>query len=247
MIYLKLFDTESDYLAYRDGANYLKPNVSLCDDNGDVYYNYPPPIIYDYVDLDLPSGTKWATQNVGARKPSDAGLYFQWGDTSGYTADQVGMDDEQKRFSQDNSDYKWYDTDKKTFTKYTTFGATLEIEDDAAHVNMGGDWHMPTPNQFQELLNTAYTTNEWTTLDGVNGRLFTSKKDSSKSIFIPAAGYAMNGLVNSSGDVGRVWSSTLSSGYVGGGLNLYFDSGSANIGYGGLNRYNGLHVRGVIG
>ena len=45
MKYLKLFDTESNYLAYRDGANYLKPNVSLCDDNGDVYYNYPPPLL----------------------------------------------------------------------------------------------------------------------------------------------------------------------------------------------------------
>ena len=43
MKYLKLFDTESNYLAYRDGSDYLKPNVSLLDDNGDVYYNYPPP------------------------------------------------------------------------------------------------------------------------------------------------------------------------------------------------------------
>ena len=199
------------------------------------------------MDLDLPSGTKWATQNVGARKPSEAGLYFQWGDTSGYTADQIGTSEGQKRFSQDNSDYKWYDTDKKTFTKYATFGAMLEIDDDAARIYMGGSWHMPTSTQIQELLNTAYTTNEWTTQDGVNGRLFTSKKDSSKSIFIPAAGNAMNGLVNSSGDVGRVWSSTLSSGYVGGGLNLYFDSGSTSMGYGGLNRYNGVPVRGVIG
>ena len=195
------------------------------------------------MDLDLPSGTKWATQNVGARKPSDAGLYFQWGDTSGYTADQIGTSEGQKRFSQDNSDYKWYSGE--TFTKYTTFGETLEIDDDAAHVNMGGDWHMPSPTQIQELIDN--TASNFETVDGVNGRLFTSKKDSSKSIFIPAAGSAMNGLVNNSGDVGRVWSSTLSPGYVGGGLNLYFDSGSTSMGYGGLNRYNGVPVRGVIG
>ena len=42
MKYLKLFDTESNYLAYRDGADYLKPNVSLSDDKGSVHYNYPP-------------------------------------------------------------------------------------------------------------------------------------------------------------------------------------------------------------
>ena len=44
MIFIKLFDTEDNYLAYRNSTNYLKPNVSLCDDNRDVYYNYPPPL-----------------------------------------------------------------------------------------------------------------------------------------------------------------------------------------------------------
>ena len=56
---------------------------------------------YDYVDFGLPSGTLWATCNVGASKPSDTGLYFQWGDTKGYTAEQVGKD---KQFDWD--DYK---------------------------------------------------------------------------------------------------------------------------------------------
>ena len=111
MKYLKEFSTENDYLTYRnDKSKYLKPNVSLCDDNGSVYYNYPPepkPNGHDYVDLGLPSGTLWATMNVGASKPSDAGLYFQWGDTQGYTADQVGTGDGKKKFSSDWSDYKW--------------------------------------------------------------------------------------------------------------------------------------------
>ena len=57
---------------------------------------------YDYVDLELPSGTKWATMNVGASKASDVGLYFQWGDTSGYTADQVGKD---KQFNWTNYEF----------------------------------------------------------------------------------------------------------------------------------------------
>ena len=147
MKYLKEFKTESDYLAYRDDkSKYLKPNVSLCDDNHDVYYNFtpPPPDFngHDYVDLGLPSGTLWATMNVGASEPSGAGLYFQWGDTSGYTANQVGTGDGEKKFSSDFSDYKFgfY----PNYSKYATEGAKLELEDDAAHVNMGGDWHMPT-------------------------------------------------------------------------------------------------------
>ena len=69
MIYLKLFNAENDYLTYRDGSSYQKPNVSLSDGNSTVYYNYPPkpkPNGHDYVDLGLPSGTLWATMNVGA-------------------------------------------------------------------------------------------------------------------------------------------------------------------------------------
>ena len=247
MKYLKRFSTESEYLAYRDDkSKYLKPNVSRSDDKGDVYYNYPPPIVYEAVDLGLPSGTKWATMNVGASKPSDAGLYFQWGDTSGYTADQVGTGEGKKKFASDWSDYKWNPSgDGETFTKYTTTGAALDLEDDAAHVHMGGSWHMPSPAQIQELINTANTTSTWTTQNGVNGRLFTSTKDTSKSIFIPAAGYAWDGSVLFSGGDGLVWSSMLSTDSVDSGQSLGFDSGYVNLFY--YSRYNGLSVRGVVG
>ena len=191
---------------------------------------------YDYVDLGLPSGTLWATCNVGASKASDAGLYFQWGDTVGYSKDQVGKD---KQFNW--SDYKWGTS--SNFTKYTTTGATLDLEDDAAHANMGGEWHMPSPKQIKELINN--TTNTWTTQDGVNGRLFTSKKDGTKSIFIPAAGGAWVGSGQVSGDDGYVWSSVLSTGYVDSGQLLGFNSGNVFLSSGG--RYNGLSVRGVVG
>ena len=196
---------------------------------------------YDYVDLDLPSGTLWATCNVGASKASDAGLYFQWGDTKGYTKEQVGIGEGQKKFASDESDYKFgvY----PNYTKYTTPGATLDLEDDAAHANMGGDWHMPTPIQISELLNN--TTNTWTTQDGVNGRLFTSKKDGTKSIFIPAAGNAWFGSVQNSGDYGYVWSSMLDTDDVIGGQLLDFYSGYVNLYY--YDRYYGFSVRGVIG
>lgn len=198
---------------------------------------------HDYVDLDLPSGTLWATCNVGASKPSDAGLFFQWGDTQGYNKEQVGTGEGQKKFASDENDYKFglY----PNYSKYTTKGATLELEDDAAHVNWGGDWYMPTPEQISELVNN--TTSEWTTQDGVNGRLFTSKKDGSKSIFIPAAGGAWDGSVQGSGDYGGVWSSMLNTDYVSYGQSLYFfNSGNVYL-FDDDYRCLGLSVRGVIG
>lgn len=196
---------------------------------------------YDYVDLGLPSGTLWATMNVGASKPSDFGLYFQWGDTKGYSKEQVGKGDGKKKFASDESDYKF--CVYPNYSKYTTKGATLDLEDDAAHVNWGGDWHMPTPEQIQELLDN--TTSEWTTQDGMNGRLFTSTKDTSKSIFIPAAGDAWGGSVQGSGDNGYVWSSLLNAEYVFYGQLLSF--GSGGVGLDGDYRCYGFSVRGVIG
>ena len=245
MIYLKEFSTENDYLAYRDDKDYLKPNLSLSDDNGSVYYNYPPKPKtngHDYVDLGLSSGTLWATMNVGASKPSDAGLYFQWGDTVGYTADQIGTGDGKKAFSW--ADYKFNPSgDGKTFTKYTTAGATLELADDAANANMGGTWHMPTPDQIRELINE--TTNTWTTQDNINGRLFTSKTDPSKSIFIPAAGDARDGSLVDVGGGAGVWFSTLYTDDVVSGQGLVF--GSIGVSLGGSFRCGGLSVRGVLG
>ena len=243
MIYLKEFSTENDYLAYRDDkSNYLKPNVSLCEGNSTVYYNYPPKPKangHDYVDLGLPNGTLWATCNVGASKPSDVGLYFQWGDTSGYTADQIGKD---KQFNWNN--YKFsIDGSSSNFSKYnkTDNKNVLDLEDDAAHVNMGGDWHMPTPDQIRELINN--TTSKWVTQDGVNGRLFISKNG--KSIFIPAAGSAWGGSLDGSGSGGGVWSAALYTYDVHGGQGLGVDPSNANLSsYG---RYGGFSVRGVLG
>lgn len=196
---------------------------------------------HPYVDLDLPSGTLWSTMNIGASKPSDAGFYFQWGDTKGYAKDQVGIEEGQKAFTW--TDYKFSIKGTSTFfTKYENKGESLDLEDDAANANMGGGWHMPTPNQIQELINE--TTHLWTTQDGVKGRLFTSKKNG-KSIFIPAAGYAWSGSFYDSGSYSDVWSSMLYGSYVGNGQSLSFSSDGVNLG--GSSRYSGRSVRGVIG
>lgn len=203
----------------------------------------PPPIIYKYVDLDLPTGTKWATQNVGARKPSDYGLYFQWGDTVGYTKDQVGKN---KIFDWNN--YKWsINGSNWKFTKYKTTGATLDLEDDAAHVNMGGDWHMPSYSQFMELFRNTITANT-TSDDGINGMTFTSKKDKSKFIFFPDAGYVYNSSATNIGFEGRYWSSMLK--IVGGETEVTEASSVVLRSFpvsDAMDRCIGLSVRGVLG
>ena len=204
---------------------------------------------FDYVDLGLSSGTLWASCNVGASKPSEYGKYFQWGDTKGYTKEQVGFGEGKKEFLR--SDYKFSIKEsggRRTFTKYTTKGEMLEIEDDAANANMGGDWHMPTPGQIKELI--SETTSTWIApLIGVNGRLFTSKKDPSKSIFIPDASYVWGDFVFNSqiygGGNGNIWSSMLSIDNVNAGQRLLFCS--SYVGLGNHCRYEGLPVRGVIG
>ena len=197
---------------------------------------------FNFVDFGLPSGTLWATANVGASKPSDYGLYFQWGDVKGYTSDHVGLNKDKKAFVWD--DYKLsINGSSSNFSKYKTPGAILDLEDDAAHVNMGGDWHMPSPEQIQELIDN--TTSTWTKQDGVNGRLFTSKKDASKTIFIPAAGFAWDGSIDIVGDEADVWSSSLFAGNIGYGQRLYFNSDIVYLGD--SSRYGGFSVRGVLG
>ena len=197
---------------------------------------------FDYVDLELPSGTLWATCNVGASKPSDSGLYFQWGDIRGYTYREVGYDCGQKAFNWKN--YKWnLGDDGEDFTKYKNPGATLELEDDAAHIHMRGSWHIPNPEQIKELVNN--TTSAWTTLDNVYGRSFISKKDTSKSIFIPASGYASGVSIRNKGIEADIWSSMLDMSGVEYVQFLYFYLWGVNLSHGRARRI-GMPVRGVI-
>ena len=104
---------------------------------------------HEYVDLGLPSGTLWAKMNVGAESETDTGLYFAWGETQGYAASQVGTD---KNFSW--SDYALTEDSGSTMSKYNASDnkTHLELTDDAAAVNMGGDWYMPDRAQCIELL-----------------------------------------------------------------------------------------------
>lgn len=197
---------------------------------------------FEYVDLGLPSGTLWATCNVGATKSADYGLYFQWGDTKGYDKDQIGSGKGKKMFGIDWSDYKFGTS--PNFTKYNTCGSALELEDDAANANMGGDWHIPSPEQIKELRNN--TISKWMVLDSASGLAFISKKDKSKFIFIPAAGYAWNGSVDDSGGSGSIWSSMQNANLINCSHSLDIYDGGQHV-YGRSMRFLGFSVRGVIG
>lgn len=156
---------------------------------------------YEYVDLGLPSGILWAKCNIGADTETDAGLYFQLGDTRGYTADQVGVD---KIFNWDNYTFGTQDN----LTKYNTIDGltTLQLADDAAYANMGEDWRMPTKEEYQELIDN--TTSEWVDYynnTGVSGRLFTGTNGN--TLFLPAARIAFESSIIM--ESGQYWTSSL--------------------------------------
>ena len=218
----------------------LKHSCTL-NDNGVERYFYNG---YEYVEI---GGIKWAKCNVGAEKETDCGLYFQWGDTQGYTAEQVGSG--QKYFGW--ADYKYGNGTGRpsTMAKYnSTDGKTvLEASDDAATANMGGSWRMPTTDEWVVLANA--TTSAWTENyqgSGVKGFVLTSKADSSKKLFFPAAGYCRNGSVSYVGSYGNYWSSSLYSSGVRLAFSMYFYSSSV-VWQGNYYRFFGFSVRGVIG
>ena len=198
---------------------------------------------YEYVDLGLPSGLKWAKCNVGATSEADYGSYFQWGDIE----------------DKSNSDYSWEsykycNGSSTTMTKYCTNSSngtvdnktTLDPEDDAATQIMGGDWRMPTSDECEELINN--TINEWISDyngTGVSGRKFTSKTDTSKYIFFPAAGGGYQHSAYDVGYYGDVWSSSLNISNPYSVWYLVFNSVNCSMGRFG-SRYYGKSVRGVF-
>ena len=168
---------------------------------------------YIAVDLGLPSCLKWAKMNIGATKETDYGKYFQWGDTVGYT------DVSHSTWSTcpgngGNSAYNadsiaaWDAENLKSVTGMAYSTKILKPEVDAATVNMGSNWKMPTLEDYGELYD--YTNHETVEIDGVAGEKFTSKIDSSKYIFIPFAGAAVEGSFVNQGTSAPLWNSSVS-------------------------------------
>lgn len=199
---------------------------------------------HEYVDLGLPSGTLWAKCNVGATTETDYGMYFQWGDTQGYEASEVGNETGKKGFAWADYKYGTYDSSDTTnygMTKYNgTDGKTsLDIKDDAAHVNMGGEWTMPTNTQISELITLSHSV---VTKNSVVGMEFTGTNGN--TLFVPFSGVANDGSVDGAGSGGGVWSSSLASN-VNNAFRLYVnDKPHANLYYD--DRHFGFAVRGVV-
>jgi hypothetical protein len=127
--------------------------------------------IHQYVDLGL--SVKWATFNLGASASEESGDYFAWGEV-----------EPKAEYSWEN--YKWCDGTESVMTKYNDEDgkSILDMVDDAAHVNWGGDWRMPTKEELDELCDKCNW--EWIMLNGVNGCKVTGPNGN--SIFLPAAG-----------------------------------------------------------
>lgn len=200
---------------------------------------------HNYVDLGLTSGTLWATMNVGATSLEDYGDYFAWGET-------IGLKSGKDYF--DWSTYKWCKGSMYTFTKYCTnsnYGIVdnkkeLELEDDAARQNWGGEWRIPSEKQIEEL--SSECTSEITTMNGIKGLKMTSKKNG-KSIFLPVAGYYGTNYYNFESTyqgetiyLGEYWSRTLGSTIYAN--MLYFGTGDHIISL--KYRFYGLPIRPVI-
>lgn len=147
-------------------------------DNADGYING-----YGYVDLGLPSGTKWATCNVGASSPSDYGDYFAWGEIS-----------PKSTYTEDNS---------ATYRKGGISDISANPSMDAACAQWGSTWRLPTKTELEELRDKCTWT--WMKQGGHKGYKITGPNG--RSIFLPASGERINSLRSDKGKYGNYWSS----------------------------------------
>ena len=193
--------------------------------------------------VDLGLSVKWANINLGATSPEDYGYYFAWGEIDPkeeyrWNTYVWGNDDNELTKYVTNSDYSI--VDNKT---------ELEADDDAATVNLGSNWQIPSIKEWEELmLNCTW---EWqaagnTTFGGVAGYEVTSNKEGyteDKSIFLPAAGYRSGAYLDRAGSRGYYWSRSLDTKYSDYARYLSYDSGSVYTGSG--DRSYGRSVRAV--
>ena len=246
-----------------DSITFTEPNFSKVTD----LYHDGTEAGYNYVDLGLTSGTKWATANVGADRPQDYGNYYAWGETT-------------TKETYNENTYKYYkDGDYHKITKYcsdseygnngfTDSKTTLDLSDDAAYANWGGKWRMPTYDQLTELKGQCCWV--WTSsYNGLNVKgyiVYKAKNSSDKGrriylysgetpsssyslsdahIFLPAAGRRYNGDLLNAGSDGAFWCSSLYADYSYYALYVPFDSGNVYGAHGDY-RYDGRSVRAVI-
>ena len=273
--YLTSFEDQTTALGYTSGdATLVSPQVSLVGADEVVYSKEIPHesrirfakdeetgklyfiidgVFYADVDLGLPSGLKWADRNVGAETPQDNGLYFDWGNVDGHAVDENGNVTDGYSFNKDT-----YAT--TSGGQYT--GSTLDAEHDAATVNMGSDWRMPTVEETLELVQN--TDQYYIDLSGhtvAKSELSNAKKlrsicfvkkgedfnynNRSNFIELPFAGRCNGSLLGREGLDGCVWSSSVVESDVEYARYLRFSSGGYLYGDSYYGRYSGQSVRGV--
>lgn len=219
-----------------------------CSKNGyRAGYVSEPPADVQAVDLGLPSGLKWASCNVGATTPEEFGAHYAWGEV--LPKQDYRWATYKYAYGAYNKLFKYCDDAQYSNSGYIDRRTTLELGDDVAHVNWGGNWRMPTVAEWKELIENCTWT--WTTQKGINGYQVASKTNSN-SIFLPAAGFRDDAGLRNVGRYGVYWSSSLfhdDNPYKVAGPNYaffaYFDSDHNHTGTGGYERCCGYSVRAV--
>lgn len=218
---------------------------------------------HEWVDLGLPSGTKWATCNVGAKNPKEYGNYYAWGEV---TPKDV-YDWSTYKYGSNYDQLTRYNTDSVVGKNGFADGKTvLELSDDAAHFNWGGKWRMPTKTQQNELRALCYWV--WTESydgSGVKGYIvYKAKAEADKGvkvfkdipplssyslndahIFLPAASYRLGGDLGNAGS-GGYWSSSLNTDGPISAWSVNFYSDNVSYYYAFDLRFCGQSVRAVI-
>lgn len=201
--------------------------------------------------VDLGLSVKWSSFNLGASKQEEYGDYYAWGETEPYYSSQDPLTwKEGKESGYAWATYKWCKGSYDTLTKYcsnsrygyngfTDTKTVLDLEDDAAYVNLGGSWRMPTDAEWAELVDNCTWT--WTTQNGVSGMLVTA--NNGNNIFIPASGSQDNTCLFNVGSFGYYWSSSLYADNMYDARGVYFNSDNVNMFC--PNRYFGFSVRPV--
>ena len=180
---------------------------------------------YEYVDLSLPSGLKWANMNLGATSETDYGDYYMWGSTTPNTKTECSW--KSAPFNGGSSHYN--ETYFNSVKDMVCPNGILAKEYDAAFYATGEKARMPTSDEFQELYDN--TDNEWIedyNGSGISGWKFISKTDTSKYIFIPASGFRLDYNFYLRGSDGYYWSSSPHPSLSTHGLCLNFYSGGVN-------------------
>ena len=223
-------DRENECITLR-GMGTGTTNVTVIDVNTQTTILLPVTVnasgvSHEWVDLGLPSGTLWATCNVGATKPEEYGDYFAWGEI-----------EKKEVYTQDT--YKYYQNGS-----YVDIGSNISgTEYDVAHVKWGSGWCMPTPSEFSELAGNCNF--EWIAYNGVYGAKLTSRNNGN-SVFFPAAGHRLGDelIVDDGGSLGDYFSSNCyDNSYWAYDFDIY--SGHVTT-YGWGIRYQGENVRPII-